>query len=89
VEASYGRQCLDCLADRYHRGSHRRTGLARHLFSWSSFGFPVTSTVYEVADHARVLWGGTAGGITGIHEWIFEETADGVPIPKHHRLKWP
>ena len=49
-------------------------------FSWSSFGFPVTSTVYEVADHARVLWGGTAGGITGIHEWIFEETEGGVHV---------
>ena len=49
-------------------------------FNWSSFGFPVTSTVYEVTDHARVLWGGTASGITGIHEWIFEETADGVHV---------
>jgi hypothetical protein len=49
-------------------------------FNWSSFGFPVTSTVYEVTDHARVLWGGAASGITGIHEWIFRETADGVHV---------
>jgi hypothetical protein len=49
-------------------------------FHWSSYGFPVTSTVYEVADQARVLWGGTAGGITGIHEWIFEETDGGVRV---------
>ncbi len=27
-----------------------------------------------------MLWGGTAGGITGMHEWIFEETADGVHV---------
>ena len=49
-------------------------------FNWSSFGFPVTSTVYEVTDHARVLWGGTASGITGIHEWIFQETTNGVHV---------
>jgi hypothetical protein len=27
-----------------------------------------------------VLWGGTAGGITGIHEWLFAETASGVHV---------
>jgi hypothetical protein len=48
--------------------------------SWSSFGFPVTSTVYEVTDYTRLLWGGTAGGITGIHEWIFEGTPEGVHV---------
>ena len=36
--------------------------------------------VYEVADQARVLWGGTASGITGIHEWIFEERDGGVRV---------
>ncbi len=50
------------------------------LSAWSSFGFPVTSTVYEVTDHERVLWGGTASGITGIHEWIFEAPAPGVHV---------
>ncbi len=45
-------------------------------FHWSSYGFAVTSTVYEVA----VFWGGTAGGITGIHEWIFEETDGSVHV---------
>jgi uncharacterized protein YndB with AHSA1/START domain len=49
-------------------------------FSWSSFDFPVTSTVYEVTDYERILWGGTAGGITGIHEWIFEVTPEGVHV---------
>jgi hypothetical protein len=23
------------------------------------------------------LWGGTAGGITGVHEWVFSETPAG------------
>ena len=49
-------------------------------FSWSSFGFPVTSTVYEVTDHERVRWDGTASGITGIREWIFEATTPGVHV---------
>jgi hypothetical protein len=27
-----------------------------------------------------VLWGGTADGIIGIHEWIFDETPTGVHV---------
>jgi Polyketide cyclase / dehydrase and lipid transport len=49
-------------------------------FAWTSFGFSVTSTIYEVADRSRVLWGGSAEGITGVHEWLFEETSDGVHV---------
>jgi hypothetical protein len=29
-----------------------------------------------------VLWGGTAGGITGIHEWIFTQTPADVHVTK-------
>ncbi len=46
-------------------------------FDWTSYGFSVTSTVYDVADRSRILWGVTADGITGIHEWLFEETPAG------------
>jgi len=49
-------------------------------FDWTSFGFSVTSTIYNVADRARVLWGGTADGITGVHEWLFDATSDGVHV---------
>jgi uncharacterized protein YndB with AHSA1/START domain len=49
-------------------------------FDWSSYGFPVTSTVYEIVERHRVLWGGTAGGITGIHEWLFEDTPNGTRV---------
>jgi Polyketide cyclase / dehydrase and lipid transport len=49
-------------------------------FDWSSYGFGVTSTIYGVTDRSRVLWGGTSGGITGIHEWTFEETPHGVHV---------
>ena len=49
-------------------------------FDWSSYGFPVTSTIYNLSERARVLWGGTAGGITGVHEWIFRETPGGAHV---------
>ena len=49
-------------------------------FDWTSYGFPVTSTIYSVDDGTRVLWGGTAGGITGIHEWVFDDTPNGVRV---------
>jgi hypothetical protein len=49
-------------------------------FDWTSYEFSVTSTVYDVAERARVLWGGTSGGITGVHEWLFSETREGVHV---------
>jgi Polyketide cyclase / dehydrase and lipid transport len=49
-------------------------------FDWTSYGFSVTSTVYDVVERARVLWGGTSGGITGVHEWLFSETPGGVHV---------
>ena len=49
-------------------------------FDWTSYGFSVTSTVYDLAKRSRVLWGGTSGGITGVHEWLFSETPRGVHV---------
>ena len=49
-------------------------------FDWSSYGFGVTSQIYDVSDRSRTLWGGTAGGITGVHEWLFAETEGGVRV---------
>jgi uncharacterized protein YndB with AHSA1/START domain len=49
-------------------------------FDWESFGFPVTSTIYEVQPQTRVLWGGTAQGITGVHEWLLSATPQGVRV---------
>jgi uncharacterized protein YndB with AHSA1/START domain len=49
-------------------------------FDWTSYGFSVTSTIYEVDERSRSLWGGTADGITGIHEWRFNETPTGVRV---------
>jgi Polyketide cyclase / dehydrase and lipid transport len=49
-------------------------------FEWTSYGFTVVSTIYAATECARVLWGGTAGGITGVHEWVFSETPAGVHV---------
>ena len=49
-------------------------------FTWTSYGFTVTSTIYASAERARTLWGGPAAGITGVHEWVFSETPAGVHV---------
>ena len=49
-------------------------------FNWTSYGFSVTSTVYDVNARTRVLWGGTSGGITGVHEWLFSKTPAAVHV---------
>jgi len=49
-------------------------------FTWTSWGFTVTSTINAVEAHRRTLWGGAAQGIMGIHEWLFEETPTGVHV---------
>jgi uncharacterized protein YndB with AHSA1/START domain len=49
-------------------------------FTWTSYGFGVTSTIYGVKETSRVLWGGTAAGVTGIHEWLFAGTPTGVHV---------
>ena len=49
-------------------------------FDWTSFGFSVRSTIYSLVERSRVLWGGTANGITGVHEWTFGETPTGVHV---------
>jgi len=49
-------------------------------FDWTSYGFSVTSTVYDLDEPSRVLWGGTSGGITGVHEWLLSETPSGVHV---------
>lgn len=44
-------------------------------FRWRTHGLDITSTVYAIDAPHRILWGGAAQGITGVHEWTF--TADG------------
>jgi hypothetical protein len=49
-------------------------------FSWSTYGMALTSTVYAINANSRILWGGTANGITAIHEWTFTDTPNGVHV---------
>ncbi|MEU5140915.1 SRPBCC family protein [Streptomyces sp. NPDC021139] len=49
-------------------------------FHWVSAGLSIGSTVYAVEAPRRILWGGTAHGITAIHEWRFEADGDGTQV---------
>jgi uncharacterized protein YndB with AHSA1/START domain len=49
-------------------------------FTWSTYGMTITSTVYAIEEGSRILWGGNANGITGIHEWTFTDTPRGVQV---------
>ena len=68
------------LADGHYRCAYRWSVPARCLVRRTSYGFTVVSTIYAVAPRTRVLWGGTSGGITGVHEWVFSETPTGVHV---------
>ncbi|MFF4852109.1 SRPBCC family protein [Streptomyces sp. NPDC001194] len=52
--------------------------LPGNSFSWHTHGLDITSTVYELVPGERIVWGGPAAGITGIHVWTFEPTTDGT-----------
>jgi hypothetical protein len=56
---------------------------AGNSFTWTSYGFTVTSTIYAVAERARTLWGGAANGIMGTHEWVYSQTPTGVHVATH------
>ncbi|GGV11466.1 SRPBCC family protein [Streptomyces spectabilis] len=47
---------------------------------WRTAGLSIDSTVYAVDAPHRILWGGPAHGITGVHEWTFTEDRDGVVV---------
>jgi hypothetical protein len=49
-------------------------------FGWHTAGLAIRSTVYALTERSRILWGGTASGIVGIHEWRFAATANGVRV---------
>src|SRR5215472_6508535 len=49
-------------------------------FTWTSYDFTVTSTIYIVEDLSRTLWGGQAQGIMGTHEWRFAQSPAGVRV---------
>lgn len=46
-------------------------------FRWLTHGLDITSTIFQVVTGERIVWGGPANGIDGIHVWALEEH-DGV-----------
>ncbi|ANP51360.1 uncharacterized protein YndB with AHSA1/START domain [Streptomyces griseochromogenes] len=49
-------------------------------FSWRTHGLDITSTVRELVPGERIVWGGPADGVTGIHVWTFEQNGDHVTV---------
>jgi len=49
-------------------------------FRWQTAGLTIQSTVHTMAEHERILWSGTVAGITGVHEWTFTESPDGIRV---------
>ncbi|KIH98052.1 Shy6-polyketide cyclase [Streptomonospora alba] len=49
-------------------------------FRWSTAGLDIESTVYAVEAPRRILWGGSAHGIVGVHLWTFEEAGSSVRV---------
>ncbi|MGW3425812.1 SRPBCC family protein [Streptomyces phaeochromogenes] len=47
-------------------------------FRWLTHGLDITSTIREVVPGERIVWGGPAHGIEGVHVWAFEETGEGT-----------
>ncbi|MFJ6718443.1 MULTISPECIES: SRPBCC family protein [unclassified Streptomyces] len=49
-------------------------------FHWRTHGLDIASTVREIVPGERLVWGGPAGGIEGVHVWTFERTGDRVVV---------
>jgi len=50
------------------------------VFHWRAAGMDITSTITEVDTPHRLVWGGPAQGIEGVHVWTFDERDDGVLV---------
>lgn len=55
-------------------------------FRWQTHGLDITSTVQQVLPGRRIVWGGPAHGIEGVHVWTFAEQ-DGV-VTVHTEESW-
>ncbi|MET7482286.1 SRPBCC family protein [Streptomyces sp. NPDC005538] len=55
-------------------------------FRWKTHGLDITSTVREIVPGERLVWGGPANGIEGVHVWTFEPTGDQVIV--HTEESW-
>ena len=60
--------------------------LPGNSFSWKTHGLDITSTIREIVPGERLVWGGPAGGIAGVHVWTFEQTGSQVSV--HTEESW-
>ncbi|MET8563889.1 SRPBCC family protein [Streptomyces flaveolus] len=54
--------------------------LPGNSFHWKTHGLDITSTIREIVPGERLVWGGPAGGIDGVHVWTFEQTGGQVTV---------
>jgi uncharacterized protein YndB with AHSA1/START domain len=55
-------------------------------FTWLTHGLPIESTIGEVQPQRRIVWGGPALGIDGVHVREFEQTPGAVLV--HTTESW-
>ncbi|WP_206109394.1 SRPBCC family protein [Paenibacillus apii] len=55
-------------------------------FHWETHGLPIVSTIREVDPMRRIVWGGPAQGIEGVHVWTITPTSKGVVV--HTTESW-
>ncbi|TMR93701.1 SRPBCC family protein [Nonomuraea basaltis] len=50
------------------------------VFDWETHGLVIASTIAEIAPLRRIVWGGPAHGIDGVHVWTFEQVDGAVVV---------
>ncbi|MFB7614055.1 SRPBCC family protein [Kitasatospora sp. NPDC056181] len=55
-------------------------------FHWQTHGLDIASTLLELVPGRRIVWGGPANGIEGVHVWTFAETDGAVTV--HTEESW-
>ncbi|NBC70740.1 Shy6-polyketide cyclase [Paenibacillus sacheonensis] len=59
---------------------------AGSTFRWETHGLDIVSTIREVVPMRRIVWGGPAHGIVGIHAWSITPASQGVLV--HTTESW-
>ncbi|MEU2053969.1 SRPBCC family protein [Streptomyces bungoensis] len=60
--------------------------LPGNSFRWKTHGLDIVSTVREIVPGERLVWGGPANGIVGVHVWTFGRTGGQVTV--HTEESW-
>uniref|UniRef100_A0AAU2JYB0 SRPBCC family protein n=1 Tax=Streptomyces sp. NBC_00049 TaxID=2903617 RepID=A0AAU2JYB0_9ACTN len=60
--------------------------LPGNFFHWKTHGMDIVSTILEIVPGERLVWGGPANGIDGVHVWAFERIGSQVRV--HTEESW-